>query len=182
MYFVREIERIVDFYSNSIGNVLAFGDFNMEESHPCIQSLIQQYSLYNLIRSPTCFKRVPGKCIDLMLTNTKHSFFGSQTMEMGFSDFHHMIYIILKTTFNKVPPKIIEYRDYSKFSEEKFLTDLSNVVNREIPADYDNLESLIQRVLEQHAPTKKATSRGIINHMFRRNLEKKLCIGQDSKL
>ena len=111
MYFVRKIERIVDFYSNSIGNVLAFGDFNMEESHPCIQSLIQQYSLYNLIRSPTCFKRVPGKCIDLMLTNTKHSIFGSQTMETGFSDFHHMIYTILKTKFNKVPPKIIEYRD-----------------------------------------------------------------------
>ena len=95
-----------------------------------------------------------------MLTNTTHSFFGSQTMEKGFNDFHHMIYTILKTKFNKVPPKIIEYRDYSKFSEENILTDLSNVVNREIPADYDNFESLIQRALEQQSPTKKATIRG----------------------
>ena len=48
MYFGNEIERIVDFYTKTIGNVLVFGDFNMEESNPCIKLLIQQYS-YNLI-------------------------------------------------------------------------------------------------------------------------------------
>ena len=95
-------------------------------------------------------------------------------METGFSDFYHMIYTILKTKFNKVPPKIIEYRDYSKLSEKNFLTDFSNVVNREIPADYNNFEFLIQRVLEQHAPTKNATIRGNNKQHFSKELRKEI--------
>ena len=53
----------------------------------------------------------PGKCIHLKLANRKHGFFGSQTSETGFSDFHRMIYTTEKATFNKVPPKAIIYRD-----------------------------------------------------------------------
>lgn len=59
--FGNEIERIVDFYTKTIENVLAFGDFNMAESNPCIKLQIQQYSWYNLIQSPTYFKRVPRR-------------------------------------------------------------------------------------------------------------------------
>ena len=76
---------------------------------------------------------------------------------------------MLNTKFKKVPPKVIKYWDYSKFSEAKFFTDLSNVANREIPGNYDNFESLIEGVLERHAPTKKATIREIPRDMFQRN-------------
>ena len=52
-----------------------------------------------MIRTPNCFKSRADRCIDLMLTNMKFHFFASQTFETGFSDFHHMIYTILKTIF-----------------------------------------------------------------------------------
>ena len=137
----------------------------MEESSPCIKLRIQQYSLYNLIRSPACFKRVQGKCIDLPLTNRKHSFFGCHTLETGLSDFHHMIYTILKTTVNRGPPMAITYRDYCKFSETSFLTDLSNAMSRKFPTMYHNFQCLIEYVLEEHAPTKKATIKEIVKDM-----------------
>ena len=89
---------MIDFHTKAIQNMLIFGDLNMEVSEPALELLFQQYSLFSMIRSPTCFKSPLGKCIDLMLTNSKHSFFGSQTFETGFSDFHHMIYTILRAT------------------------------------------------------------------------------------
>ena len=120
--------------------MLVFGDLNMEVSEPAMQSLFRQYSLISMIRSPTCFKSSQGKCIDLMLANSKYSFFGSRTFETGFSDFHHMIYTILKITYTKLPLKIIKYRDYKKFSETDFLTNFSSALSSKIPENYNEFE------------------------------------------
>ena len=154
------LERIIDFHTKSIQNMLIFGDLNMKVTEPAMQLLYQQYSLFSMIRSPTCFKRPQGKYIDLMLTNSKHSFFGSQTFETGFSDFHEMIYTILKTTYTKLPPKIIQYRDYNKFSETDFLMDLSNALCSMIPENCNEFEGQVGKILDKHAPYKKATIRG----------------------
>ena len=78
---------------------LILGDLNMETSSPELKKFIEQYGLYSLIKTPTCYKSPEGRCIDLMLTNNHRCFFGSQSFETGFSDFHHMVYSILKTTF-----------------------------------------------------------------------------------
>ena len=95
----------MDFHIKSIQNMLIFGDLNMEVSEPALQLLFQQHSLFSMIRLPTCFKSPHGKCIDLVLTNSKHSFFGSQTFETGFSDFHRMIYTILKNNLYQASTK-----------------------------------------------------------------------------
>ena len=52
----------------------------------CQKKLIQERELYNLIKSPTCFKSTRGRCIDLLLTNSKYSFEKSHSFETGFSD------------------------------------------------------------------------------------------------
>ena len=132
----------------------------MEVSEPSMQLLFQQYSLFSRIRSPTCFKNLQGKCIDLMLTNSKDSFFGSQTFETGFSDFLYIIYTILKTTYTKLPPKIIQYKDCNKFSKANFLMDLSNALCPMIPENYNEFEGQVGKLLDKHAPYKKATIRG----------------------
>ena len=151
---------MIDFHTKSIQNVLIFGDLNMEVSEPALELLLQQYSLFTMIRSPTCFKSPQGKCIDPMLTNSKHSFFVSQTFETGFSDFHHMIYTILKTTYTKLPPKTIQYRDYNEFSEKDFLMDLANALCSMISENYNEFEGQVGKLLDKHAPYKKATIRG----------------------
>ena len=81
-------------------------------------------SLYSLINTPTCFKSVDGSCIDLILTNKKHSFQKTQSFETGVSDHHHMIYTMLKQTFVALPRKIITYRSFKKFSNDSFKADL----------------------------------------------------------
>ena len=58
--------------------------------------------------------------------------FRNHTLETGFSDFHLMIYTMLKTKFNKAPPKIIKNGEYNRFSEANVFTDLS-IVTRETP-------------------------------------------------
>ena len=60
---------VIDFYSLSIDNVLIFGDFNMETTHPVMTDFLENRTLYRMLKTPTCFKSVKGRCIDLMLTN-----------------------------------------------------------------------------------------------------------------
>ena len=102
-YFVEQISHILDQYQ-CYENVVVIGDVNEEPNEKKLSPLIEDYNLYNLIKNPTCFKSSKGRCIDLVLTNRKHSFMHSKSFETGFSDHHLMIFTILKSTFDKVPP------------------------------------------------------------------------------
>ena len=106
-YFVDNVCRIIDGYTLSRENVLLIGDFNMEVGDRALDPLINAYHLPSLLKGPTCFKTSRGRSIDLILTNEKHSFMKSQSFETGFSDHHHLIYTILKSTFVKLPPRNI---------------------------------------------------------------------------
>ena len=137
----------------------------MEVSQLDLQSFIDQQELYSLIRSPTCFKVRAGRCTDLMLTNRKHSFKLGQSFEAGFSDFHHMIYTVLKTTYHRIPPKTIKCRSYKKFSESEFLGDVATVLAAMNPGTYDEFEDVIKQALDTHAPVKTAIHREIVYHI-----------------
>ena len=112
-YFIDQKEGISDSLSNSIRNCLTFGYLNMEVANNMLSSFIENYRLYSLIKSPTCFKSSTNPiCIDQMLTNMKSSFFASQSFEMGFGDYHPLIYTVLNTQFTKPGPKSITFHDY----------------------------------------------------------------------
>ena len=49
-------------------------------------------------------------------------------LETGLSDDHLLIYSTLETSFQKNEPKWLIYGDNTSFSDDKFLTDLSNSV------------------------------------------------------
>ena len=102
--FLDSISSLIDFY-NSYENIQILGDFNMTPDDPHLITFMEGHNLYNLINEPTCFKSTNGNCIDLILTNQKHSHMFSQTCEVEFSDCNVMIYTMLKTTFTKLPPK-----------------------------------------------------------------------------
>ena len=79
---------------------------------------MQSFSLFNLIKTNTCFK---GKgCIDLISTNRKYCFKHSSTFETGLSDHHHLVYSILKTCFKIEESKHFIYRDYKNFNNTDF--------------------------------------------------------------
>ena len=74
-----------------------------------------------MINKPTCYKN-PDKptYIDLVLTKCPGSFQNSSVIETGLSDFHKMMVTIMKTSYRKSEPRVINYQDCNSFSNEGF--------------------------------------------------------------
>ena len=83
------------------------------------------YEFKNLIKDATCYMQ------HLILTNNPNSFQNSGVIETGLSDFHKMTVTVMKTTFEKLKPNIIHYRDYRKFSNDKFRENLISRLSTE---------------------------------------------------
>jgi len=84
----------------------------------------------------------------------------SESFETGISDYHHLIYSMLKTTYVKVPPKIIHYRSLRNFSLQNFSSDFIKYLETIKPSNLDDYCKMFESVLDAHAPKKKRTIRG----------------------
>ena len=119
------------------------------------------YSLNSPIKQPTRFKNPENP--DLILTNKPRSFQSTCVIETGLSDFHRMTVSVLKTHFRKLPPKVVTYRDFKKFENEKFMDSLKLTLNSQ-DVDYTKNPQLFfelcRNELEHHAPRKKKYLRG----------------------
>ena len=116
------------------------------------------YLLKNLIKKPKCFKNPENpKTIDLILTNRPMSFCSSDTLETGLSDFHKLSVTVLKTFSKKQSPKVISYRNYKKFSNDLFRTDLFNEIssNGILERDLNGFLDACKKLLYYQAPRKK---------------------------
>ena len=82
------------------------------------------FNLTNLVKKPTCFKLQDRTLIDLMLANRSKRFLKSQNFEIGLSDSHKLVVSILRVSFEKLPRKIMTYRDQKRFNQDHFLRDL----------------------------------------------------------
>ena len=73
----------------------------------------ESYTLSSLIKEPPCYKnsQIPS-CTGLILTNSPYSFQNSCVIETGLSDFYMMTVTVMKTTYEKLKLKIVNYRDY----------------------------------------------------------------------
>ena len=70
---------------------------------------------------------------------------------------------VLKTHFRKLPPKVVTYRDFKKFENEKFMDSLKLTLNSQ-NVDYTKNPQLFfelcRNELEHHAPRRKKYLRG----------------------
>ena len=89
-FFCNSLSELLDFYSSICDNKAAFGDFNLEISHPVMLSFINNENLLNLVKGNTVFKG-KGSCIDLILTNRRYSFKHTSSTETSLSNHHHLI-------------------------------------------------------------------------------------------
>ena len=147
----------LDHYLSLYDNIIILGDFNAEPLDTYMHEFINMYGLKNLVNEPTCYKNVNNpSCIDLILTNRPKSFQTTTAIETGLSDFHKMTITIMKTFFKKKKPKIIQYRDYKKFSNTLFRTELMELlythdVNN---IDYNDFDNLVMGLINAYAPIK----------------------------
>ena len=122
--FFEEIGKVLDQLSPRYENFVIVGDLNLEETNFEISNFMDVYGLRNLIKSPTYYKSAENPfSIDMFLTNKTSGFQNTTTIEVGLSDFHLMILTVLKSGFVKKGPRIVTYRDYSKFDPIKFRND-----------------------------------------------------------
>ena len=141
---------------------------NMEANNSAMSIFCDTYNLKILIKEPTCFKN-PNKpsWIDLMLTNKPRSFKHSCVIETGLSDSHRMTVTVMKATFEKLQPRVVNYPDYKYFENCRFRTDLlSELSKANIEENEEGLSDFLstcKRILDLHAPRKQKYARG--NHM-----------------
>ena len=88
-----------------------------------LKTFMESHNYFDLIKNNTCFKG-PGSCIDLILTNRKYCFQGTSSFEARLSDQQHLIYSIVKSTFEKEEPKLVIYLNYKNFQWHHFKNDL----------------------------------------------------------
>ena len=139
----------------------------------------ESYSLQNLIKQPTCYKNPSRpKCIDLILTNVPRSFQSTSVIETGFSDFHLVTLTVMKKSFKKVQPRIINYRSYKHFSNDTFRKDLiDKLSNEKFVINDDGLKRFCEpsvNILNKHAPRKKRHARGNQMPFFTKELSKEI--------
>ena len=94
----------------------AMGDFKVTFTEANMTAFCNEYKLKALNKEPTCFKNcMSPSCTDLFLKNSQKSFEITLTIEIRLSVFHKLIVTVLKLNHEKVPPKVIQYRDYKIF-------------------------------------------------------------------
>ena len=157
--YLEQIGFALDIYSN-YNKFLIAGDFNIQEDERCIQDFITEFNASNLVKESTCFKNPANpSCIDLFLTNSSSSFQNTTSVSTGLSDFHKMIITVLKTTFPKSKPRIMPYRDFSKFKGADFAEELKTNLKLKGQKNYESLENIFLEVFNSHAPIKKKVIR-----------------------
>ena len=111
--------------SKKYDNVILLGDFNNEPEEKNMSNFPNKYNLKNIVKQKTCFKN-PDRptCIDLILTNSAKSFQDTCTAETGLSDFHKLVVTVLKLYFSKQKPNIQTFRDYKRFQNDLFRSEL----------------------------------------------------------
>ena len=118
---------------NTYDNIIVIGDFNIDVSkYECIGDdkldvFCGTFSFTNLVKFKTCYTNNHKSTIDLFLSNKPRSFQFTCVTETGLSDYHHgLIATFMKSHFSRLKPKIIHYRDFERFYEQKFIVDVKN--------------------------------------------------------
>ena len=85
-----------------------------------------------------------------------------------------MIVTVLKTTYKKTGPTVINYRDYKNFSEQTFKRELKEELDsiEQTDLDYSSFQNCFEKVLDKHAPMKKKYARANDGPFMNRVLRK----------
>ena len=113
----------------------------------------------------TCFKKLNGYSLDVFLTNHPRCFQSTCVIETGLSDHHGLVPTRLKSTFHKLPPKKIKYRDTKNFNEIAYKNDIlsidfDKIKNSDVEDSYKLLSDTVHDVIEMNVPMKTKMLRG----------------------
>ena len=117
---------------NKFDNLIVMGDFNIDVTKEnCsgfdkLEELCNTFNLTNFIKSETCYTNNHKSTIDLFFKNKPLSFQGTSSTKTGLSDCHKLISTFMSSFVSRLKPKNVFFRNYKKFDETRFLSDLKN--------------------------------------------------------
>ena len=158
-------------------HIIVTGDININTrdkttpGYHYYETFLESFGLKNLIKHDTCFtnrnKNHTSTSLDVFLTNIPNIFFNSHSVATGISDCHALIGSLLRASYKRSYPHVIEYRNYKKLYQnfEPFINDIINI---DIPDKfhddpnkyYDMYTKTFENILSHHAPLKKKIIRG----------------------
>ena len=104
------LRKALDLYSTRYENTTLLGDSNVSIVDLHMKSFYELHGFKGLIKDPICFKNPENPFrIDLKLTSSPYSFQNSDVIETGLSDFQKIEVSVMKSTFQKLKPRIVQY-------------------------------------------------------------------------
>ena len=165
--FLDYFEEAVDRYSATGKPIYLLGDVNInillaqtcnyaQQFLDCLQS----YALLPTIDKPTRVCNNSATLIDNIFTNKFSEYFASGNIVSDITD-HFSQFCIFQSTILTSQPAKITSRDYSKYSEQRFLQDLSQLHWESLlsGSDVDKLFSTFY--INKHAPLRSLSKRKI---------------------
>ena len=150
-------------------NIVILGDLNVNMLKSNVLSdWLDISGLNNVIKEPTCKKGLPS-LLDVLITNKPKRLQYSSSLDIGLSDFHNLVCAGTKLHVSKRKRTKIFYRSYKKFEETMFLHALSvapfhvSEIFDEVDDAYWMCSTLLQEIVNEHAPIKQKTIKG--NHI-----------------
>ena len=101
--------------SNILSDLNIDNSIKKKDDGDYLSDLCDKFSLKNLITDITCVKSTNGTSINVLLKNKSRCFYHTATFETGLRDRYKLALIFFKTSFKKLQPKVIEYRNYKNF-------------------------------------------------------------------
>ena len=150
---ISELNLALKFFSAIYEKCVLLNDFNLSTENPNLKNFMYSFHLESLINLPACYKSTNPTCIDLILTNKKNHFMKSASFATGLSDHHKLITTILRKTISKGNSKMF-YRDYKRFDQNKFETELKLKLNSKTNLSYSNFQAVFLEILNKIAPVK----------------------------
>ena len=103
----------------------------------------------------------------MLLTNKSNPLQKTGICETGLRDCHKMIFTTFRSTFTRLPHKIIKYRNYKGSNENIFFHELDQTLLKgeiyKSKDPYSKLTEIFQEILQKHTPLKSKQVRG--NHV-----------------
>ena len=154
-YFFYNLSKALDSLNLNYEKFLLVGDFNSEDHETEITNFLKNYEAQNIVKQKTCFKSISNpSCIDLFITNSAKSFQHTHSFSCGISDHHNFVVTVLKNTFGKQKSNIKYYRDWKKFDNAVFRTELREELDKLETHNYQSFEQIFLSLLNLHAPMK----------------------------
>ena len=113
--------------------------------------------------------------------NKLSSFFSdSCVIETRLSDFHKVVVTVMKTTYRKLEPRTVHYRDFKYLCNNSFKESLQKAISQNLGVGcdeiYESFAASCSKILDNHAPLKKKYVRGNHSPFMNKSLSKAIMV------